>query len=227
MMRFLVLSLISGWFFVTGCSHRQSSHKAVQDTAVVGGGCDGCELMYEGMPGNLNDVDTSAGWSEPGRKLRISGTVYQPDGRTPAKDVILYYWQTDHNGYYTPHDLMPEAAKRHGHIRGWVKTGPQGRFTIYTIRPAPYPNDSMSAHIHVAVKEPGIATEYYIDEWVFDDDPLLNEAARQKLENRGGSGILQVIPQDGILTAEHSVVLGLNIPNHPGNTIPHSTFLVL
>lgn len=212
----LPVCIIFTLFFVTGCQN-QPGRQHELSSAIVGGGCDGCELMYTGMPGGINAVDTSAGWTEAGQKLQISGAIYQPDGKTPAEGVILYYWQTDHNGYYTPNALTPEAAKRHGHIRGWVKTGADGRFSIYTIRPAPYPNDSMPAHIHVAVKEPGIATEYYIDEWVFDDDPLLNEAARKSMENRGGSGILQVASQNGILTAEARITLGYNIPHHPGN----------
>ena len=28
---------------------------------LVGGGCDGCELMYVGMPKNIKAIDTSAG----------------------------------------------------------------------------------------------------------------------------------------------------------------------
>lgn len=184
-------------------------------TKKVGGGCDGCELMYVGMPQIINTVDTSSGWFEEGQKLLVTGVVYNLDGKTPASDVIIYYWQTDHNGYYSPKEGMDEKAKRHGHIRGWVKTDDNGKYSIYTVRPAPYPNSDIPAHIHTSIKEPDIANEYYIDEFVFDDDRLLTTEKRSALENRGGSGVLRVLISDELQISEHNIILGLNIPNYP------------
>ena len=41
----------------------------------IGGGCDGCELMYIGMPEQINPTDTSAGWHiKDGHKLLITGS---------------------------------------------------------------------------------------------------------------------------------------------------------
>jgi protocatechuate 3,4-dioxygenase, beta subunit len=182
---------------------------------LVGGGCDGCELMYVGVPTNINATDTSAGWTEKGQKLLVTGTVFKIDGKTPASDVIIYYWQTDDNGYYSPRKDMDENAKRHGHIRGWVKTDKNGKYALYTVKPAPYPNDNIPAHIHTSIKEPNIENEYYIDEFVFDDDKLLTSEKRKALENRGGSGILRVLLKDDLQIAEHNIILGLNIPNYP------------
>lgn len=182
---------------------------------LAGGGCDGCELMYVGMPANINATDTSAGWTEKGQKLLVIGTVYKIDGKTPAPNVIIYYWQTDNNGYYSPRKEMDENAKRHGHIRGWVKTDKNGKYALYTIKPAPYPNDNIPAHIHTSIKEPNIDNEYYIDEFIFDDDKLLTGEKRKALENRGGSGILRVLLKDNLQIAEHNIILGLNIPNYP------------
>ncbi len=110
---------------------------------------------------------------------------------------------------------MDEKAKRHGHIRGWVKTDENGKYLIYTIRPAPYPNEIIPAHIHTSIKEPSIDNEYYIDEFVFDDDKLLTSAKRKALENRGGSGIFRVLISGDLQIAEHNIILGLNIPNYP------------
>jgi len=182
---------------------------------LVGGGCDGCELMYVGMPTNIKSIDTSAGWTEKGQKLLITGTVYKLGGKIPAPNVIIYYWQTDNNGYYSPKNGMDERAKRHGHIRGWVKSDENGKYSIYTIRPAPYPNEDMPVHIHTSIKEPNISEEYYIDEFVFDDDILLTGKKRKNLENRGGSGILRVLIDKDKQVAEHNIILGLNIPNYP------------
>jgi len=182
---------------------------------LVGGGCDGCELMYVGMPKNIKAIDTSAGWTENGQKLLLTGTVYKLGGKIPAPNIIIYYWQTDSNGYYSPKEGMDERAKRHGHIRGWVKTDENGKYSIYTIRPASYPNENIPAHIHIAIKEPTIKDEYYIDEFVFDDDTLLTSEKRKALENRGGSGILRVLLSTDIQIAEHNIILGLNIPHYP------------
>lgn len=194
----------------------QSSNAA---TTVVGGGCDGCELMYAGLPDDLRSTDTSAGWFETGQKLVITGRVLQQDGRTPGAGIILYYWQTDASGHYSPKLGLDQRALRHGHIRGWVKTGADGRYAIYTIRPAPYPGRNIPAHIHISVKEPSIANEYYIDDWVFDDDPLLTTVERRKLENRGGSGILRLVRKDSIDMAAHNVILGLHVPGYPAPVV--------
>ncbi len=186
---------------------------------IVGGGCDGCELMYIGIPEEISSVGTSPGWDEKGQKLIVTGTVFQLGGKIPAKDVIIYYWQTDNDGYYSPKAGIDERTKRHGHIRGWVKTDANGKYTIETIRPAPYPNDVSPAHIHLSIKEPDIETEYYTDEIHFDDDKLLIPYKKKnRLENRGGSGIVRVLLKDSLQIAEHDIVLGLNIPNYPKKT---------
>lgn len=207
---FLAVSLI------TGCHGQTLQTSGKTSEKVVGGGCDGCELMYVGMPEIIHSTDTSPGWHEEGQKLIVTGTVYRLDGKTPAPGVILYYWQTDNSGYYTPKEAMDERAKRHGHIRGWVKTDTRGRYTIRTIRPAPYPGEAMPAHIHLSVKESQIANEYYTDEINFDDDKyLIPHFKKYRQENRGGSGVVRVLLKDSLQIAEHDIVLGLNIPDYP------------
>ncbi|MGB2733570.1 MAG: hypothetical protein WBC35_06870, partial [Saprospiraceae bacterium] len=214
----LFLMLLS---ILTGCSGQTKNSNPNQQTntpsinKLVGGGCDGCELMYIDIPTNISSVDTSAGWAAKGQKLLVTGTVFKHDGKTPVPNVIIYYWQTDHNGYYLPKQGLNEKAKRHGHIRGWIKSDEHGKFSIYTIRPAPYPNENIPAHIHTSIKEPNIDNEYYLDEFVFDDDRLLTGAKRKALENRGGSGILRVLISGDLQIAEHNIILGLNIPNYP------------
>jgi protocatechuate 3,4-dioxygenase beta subunit len=203
----------------TGCNGQTKTNTVTQkntDTRkLVGGGCDGCEIMFVGMPTNIISVDTSAGWAGKGQKLLVTGTVFKLDGKTPAPNVVIYYWQTDNHGYYSPTKGMDEKAKLHGSIRGWVKTNEKGKYAIYTIKPAPYPNENMPAHIHTSIKEPNIDNEYYIDDFVFDDDKLLTGEKRKALENRGGSGILSVLISGDLQIANHNIILGLNIPNYP------------
>jgi len=207
------------FMFIISCNEGTNNNSVPASNTgkkeIIGGGCDGCELMYVGMPANITSADTSAGWTEKGQKLLVTGTVLKTDSKTPASDVIIYYWQTDNNGYYSPKEGMDEKAKKHGHIRGWVKPDQNGKYAIYTIRPAPYPNETMPAHIHLSIKEPDIDNEYYIDELVFDDDTLLTTEKRKAMEHRGGSGILKVYLNNDLQVAEHNIMLGLNIPNYP------------
>ena len=182
---------------------------------LVGGGCDGCELMFDGMPGVLSWETVIAGASEPGERLEISGRILHRDGRTPARDVILYCYHTDAAGYYSPAPEQTGSVRRHGHLRGWMKTGADGRYRFRTIRPAPYPGRGIPAHIHPVVKEPD-KNEYYVDEYLFDDDPLVTAEVRAKAENRCGSGIIHLTRTPaGVLVGTRDLVLGLNIPNYP------------
>lgn len=212
---FVPVILIVG-SFLASCNGQTLKKAEANNVQPVGGGCDGCELMYEGMPAVINSSDTSPGWNEAGQKLIITGTVFQIDGKTPAPNVIIYYWQTDNDGFYSPKAGMNEKAKRHGHIRGWVKTGKDGKYSIRTIRPAPYPKQEMPAHIHLSVKEPGLQDEYYTDEIVFDDDKyVIPYLKKYPQENRGGSGIVRILIKDDLQIGEHNIILGLNIPGYP------------
>jgi protocatechuate 3,4-dioxygenase, beta subunit len=82
------------------------------------------------------------------------------------------------------------------------------------VRPAPYPNETIPAHIHLAVKEPEL-NEYYIDDLVFDDDKLLTADLRKNMEHRGGSGVLRLLELEQTQIAEHDIILGLNVPDYP------------
>jgi protocatechuate 3,4-dioxygenase beta subunit len=182
---------------------------------IVGGGCDGCELMFVDMPKSITSTSYSPAFNDEGQKLLITGKVFANDGVTPAINVIIYYWQTDNKGYYSSKTSQSKKSKRHGYIRGWVKSDNAGNYSIYTIKPKAYPNRSLPAHIHLSIKEPNIKDEYYTDNLVFDYDPLLTTDKRKKLKNRGGSGILRTLISENMIIAEHNIILGLNIPNYP------------
>ena len=199
---------------VTLNSSCHAQRKQSASTGIVGGGCDGCEGIYEGMPQSLGTQTAIASASEPGERMEISGNIYQLDGKTPAPNVILYVYHTDAKGYYSPAPDATGLARRHGHLRGWVKTNESGEYKFTTIKPAPYPSRDNPAHIHPIVKEPD-KNEYYIDEYLFDDDPLLTQEKRAKLENRGGSGIVHLVKSgDGVWTGKRNIILGLNIPDY-------------
>lgn len=174
--------------------------------------------FYFGMPEQVSARDTSPAWSHSGTPLILTGTVYQRDGKTPAAGVLLYYYQTNAAGVYLhkPDEKrsMPpnKLGQTHGHIRGWVKTAENGKYEIFTQQPGRYPRFEDIVHIHVYVKERQRKEWYYIDNFVFDDDKLLTTTRRNKMKNRGGSGVLRLVKKDGHLIGERNIILGLNIP---------------
>ena len=98
---------------------------------------------------------------EKGERLLITGRVLSADG-TPLPGAMLDIWQSDADGRYSGFSDLPA-----GILRGKVITGPEGRFELRTIAPAPYtvPHDGpfgrllaacgwhpwRPAHIHLIV----------------------------------------------------------------------------
>ena len=179
----------------------------------VGVACDKCKQMYEGMPERLTNTFTIADEAEPGEPMIISGTIYKPDGKTPALGVILYVYHTDSKGIYS-RGPNQRVALRHGHLRGWIKTGADGKYLFKTIRPAPYPQAQNPAHIHPLIKEQGL-TLYWIDEYLFEDDAFVTAKVRSQQEGRGGPGITRLTRDArGVWVGKRDIILGKNIPNY-------------
>ena len=157
----LLLALIIS---ITSCGTSQSNTEP--EPKLVGGPCEGCEAVFEYGDQKLSSVDTLPDFGEEGSKISVMGTVYRPDGTTPARDVILYVYHTNQNGLYATQGDEEGWGRRHGYIRGWVKTGSDGRYTFYTLKPAPYPNRTDPAHIHLTILEPN--GKYY---WIGGAEP--------------------------------------------------------
>jgi protocatechuate 3,4-dioxygenase beta subunit len=203
----------------TGCTQGRTQNETEYETVTkaVGGPCEGCEAIFESPVPlvQLNETDTLQDFNEPGPKLKVSGTVYKQDGKTPAPNVVLYVYHTNQEGIYPKRGDETGWGWRHGYIRGWVKTNSKGQYAFYTLKPATYPSRTDPAHIHITVKEPD-KNEYYIDDFLFDDDPLLTAEARARQQERGGNGIVRLQPGcGGVLTATRNIVLGKNIPGYP------------
>ncbi|WP_431137116.1 intradiol ring-cleavage dioxygenase [Psychroserpens mesophilus] len=184
--------------------------------------------FYYKMPTKLVASDTSSGWDQNGQKILLTGTVYQIDGKTPAPNVVLYYYHTDINGLYSTKKSeernMPKnkLGQTHGYIRGWLKTDEQGHYSIYTVKPETYPSRDEPAHIHVTVKDEILNEPYYIDDFVFDDDSLLTTERRKKMQNRGGSGVIRFVEKENLWIGERNIILGLNIPDYPKQSTNNS-----
>lgn len=215
-MQIRILALL---FFALSCNAQNTAPANDRSvTKAVGGPCEGCEAIYENnIPfDQLNEVDTLPIFPEEGPKLVITGTVYKSDGKTPAPGVVLYVYQTDQSGRYRTKGNETGWARRHGTIRGWMKTNAEGAYRFYTIRPASYSKTGPPAHIHITVKEPD-KNEYWIDDFHFDDDPFLTTEVRNGMRNRGGNGILKPVKRGEMNYAERDVILGKNVTDYPGS----------
>ncbi len=101
--------IYSACFFIlsatAGCSQKSSAEANYAQTIQqpVGGSCEGCEAIYASkIPfEKLSWVDTLPDYNETGSKLIVSGIIFKQDGKTPAKDVVLYIYHTDQTGHYT------------------------------------------------------------------------------------------------------------------------------
>jgi len=202
---FLILT-----FFAFSCGNSQNS-KSVQ---LVGGSCEGCEAIFEYGDKKLKAIDTLPDFKEKGQKIKITGTIYQNNGKTPAEGIILYIYHTDQNGLYPNKEGRTNWAKRHGYIRGWTKTDADGNYTFYTLRPGVYPNRSVPAHVHLTILEPN-GKYYWIKSYHFEGDPLLTKDDLSDKSPRGGSnGVLSFKKEGALWVGSRDFILGKNIPNY-------------
>ena len=212
MKRSLILSLVIAALWIDGCTQPKSSED--QASRKVGGECEDREAVFEYASKKLSWIDTLPDYSDDGPKMEVSGTIYQQDGKTPAAGVILYIYHTNQGGNYPTKGNETGWAKRHGYIRGWIKTDQTGKYKFYTLRPGAYPGRRNPEHIHATIKEPDVSA-YWIDEYLFDDDPILSKEERNAQKKRGGNGILKLTKDSkGIIIAHRDIILGQNIPGY-------------
>jgi protocatechuate 3,4-dioxygenase, beta subunit len=124
---------------------------------------------------------TIATKDEPGERLVVTGQVFSADGKTPLPGASVYVYHTDAKGLYTP----VNNDNRNSRLRGYMRTDQQGRYEFSTIKPAPYPNNRIAAHIHYVVNAPDHLERVF--EIVFEGDPNVNERMRADAANEGGA----------------------------------------
>jgi protocatechuate 3,4-dioxygenase beta subunit len=136
----------------------------------------------------------------------VSGTIYGLDGRTPVEGALLWVYQTDATGIYSP--TSGDGYNRFTRIHGQMKTGVDGRYEFRTIRPASYPGRTVPAHIHASLSAPGFQ-EYWIDNYLFDGDPFITAEVRK--QDRGGGAFSSILKlsrgSDGTLRATRDIQL--------------------
>jgi len=139
---------------------------------------------------------------EAGEPLIVSGTIYSPNGRTPLEGINLFVYQTDATGRYS----TTGGNNRNTNIHGLMRTNSEGRYEFRTIKPASYPNSRNPAHIHAYVSGPSYP-EYWIDEYLFADDPFITEEVRQKAAGKGSFSPILTLRRgdDGVLRAVRDI----------------------
>lgn len=101
------------------------------------------ERAQQQRPATLTSTGRIAPASEPGSPLIVRGQLLNIDG-SPAANAVVFAYQTDRGGLYDKRENGPHSWR----LRGWVKTGADGRFTFETIRPGSYPNSNNPPHVH-------------------------------------------------------------------------------
>lgn len=160
--------------------------------------------IYDYSEKQLNNIDTIPDFASRTNKLKITGIIYENDGKTPAKNVLLFIHQADEDGNF---ELKRHNKKRYVKHRGWVRTDANGRYTFYTFIPGKYMFGNELTQILPIIKEPN-KPEYKIESFVFDNDPLLTDSCRKKIENTNPSRILKLDKKEGLFVATRDIVLG-------------------
>ncbi len=194
----------------SSCGYSQK----IKSTRLVGGPCEGCDAIFEYGERELTSIDTLPDFRSQGLRIKVTGTIYKKDGTTPAPNVILYIYHTDQEGKYATTGNETGWAKRHGYIRGWVKTDSYGHYSFYTLKPGIYPSRSTPTHIHLTILEPD-GKFYWIGSYHFENDSLLTEKEINPDSPRGGSsGILTLRKEGEIWVGKRDIILGKNVPSY-------------
>ncbi len=155
-----------------------------------------------GVPADVSPKTELSNETDRGEPIKISGTVFQADGKTPAPNTLIYLYHTDFEGYYGRGPLQ----HRHGKYRGWMLTDKNGRYAFNTIKPAPYPERRFAAHIHMTVTTTTMR-EDWIDAILFEGDRLITSGERNRRKG-GFNPIVTLVKGDGgLLYATRNIQL--------------------
>ena len=193
-------------------SQRQSNF-ASNDNDKLKDSCDGPDAhincCFVGMSETFTNILNIADKNEPGERMIIKGKVFKEDGASPYQDIIIYAYHTDNSGHYSKKGNEKGIRRWHGHLYGWAKTDNEGRYEIHSIRPGRYPAGGAPAHIHSAIKEPDVEKDpYYINDFVFKDDSLVDDSYVSSLRLKGGHGIVDLKKNEyDVWIGERDIVL--------------------
>jgi protocatechuate 3,4-dioxygenase beta subunit len=116
----------------------------------------------------------------------------------PLRNAEARVYQTDAEGYYFKNADGSEAGGDQARLSYRVRTDGDGRFTLRTIVPAPYPSGGPPAHIHLNVPPENRTSDLTI---MLDSDPNLDRARIAKMA-RTWIGRVRVEGEIAILDAD-------------------------
>lgn len=153
---------------------------------------------------SLSNTDTIPDFESTQNKIKLTGIIYNQDGKTPAKDVVLALYQKNEDGSF---ELLKHKDKsRSVRHSGAIKTDADGRYTFYTFIPGKALRSHDLKEIHLVLKEPN-KEEAGLYPIVFDNDPLLSKSCRKKLARRGINNIVALQTEQGLQVGSKDIIL--------------------
>ena len=160
--------------------------------------------IYDRSEELISPVDTIPDYRSKTNKLKLTGTIYQSDGVTPASDVVLFIEQPNEDGDF---ELRNAGDDRYVFHRSWVKTDANGNYTIFTFVPGNDRRHNQLQQIFPVVKAPS-KEEYELETFLFDEDPLLTKRCRRQIQkNSDLTRILKLKQEDGMFVAKRDIIL--------------------
>ena len=141
------------------------------------------EAAQRQRPRTVASTSRIAPANEPGTPMVIHGRVFERDGKTPARDVIVFAYQTDNTGVY---------GDRGWRLRGWARSDAEGRFAFHTIRPGSYPSSRNPAHVHLTIEGPKLPRRW-APELRFMDDPFVSAVDKRESQAAGAFGSVRPV----------------------------------
>ena len=195
----------------TRCGTNSSvTHHAIDSAADVAGGAS--RAVHRASTSKSEAVIAAA--DEPGDRMEVRGTVFEPDGVTPAANIVVYVYHTDASGLYQTKAGDPPR------LRAWLLTDAQGRYAYRTIRPASYPKSTIPAHVHTQMWGAHFPRQYGT-ELEFADDPFLEAEHREASRRLGRFGgiVTPARGDDGVWRATHDLRLERKLDEFEESTI--------
>jgi protocatechuate 3,4-dioxygenase beta subunit len=150
-------------------------------------------------PREVGPTATLAPAGEPGEPMVLGITVEDAAGK-PAAGALIYAYHTDANGDYGP------SGNQDPRLFGYARTGKDGKVSLRTIRPGPYPRGGVPAHVHVEIEAGGAPVLH--DECWFAGDRFLRPDVLEHEGKRGRlSRIVTLAKRDGAWHGEWVVQL--------------------
>lgn len=146
------------------------------------------ERAQKSRPASVGPIGRIAPGGEPGTPLLIRGRVYQTDGKTPAPNILVFAYHTDREGLYAQ-ATEPAHTWR---LKGWARTGNDGRFEFQTIRPGAYPGRTIAAHVHFSIEGPALPRRF-APELNFEDDPIVTAEQKRASAKDGMFGSVRAV----------------------------------